>query len=99
MAEGPTSIAARVRKALSAAMPLQRCIDLLQRKLDSLRRWNATSPGYGGFLPWFQVGHQGIVPLSGWNGRMPGLDNGEMLWGIVAAAQGIDRAAVACRRA
>jgi len=29
--------------------------------------------------------------VRGWVGRMPALDNGEFLWGLVAVAQGLDR--------
>ena len=63
-------------------------MDILTRKINSFERFNATYPGFGGFLPWFDVANGSMILKSpDWLDRTPGLDNGEMLWAMVGAAQ------------
>ena len=62
----------------------------LAAKVASLERFGREFPGYGGFLPWFTVNASGsLVPLLDWEQRIPALDNGEMIWGLVAVAQAL----------
>jgi hypothetical protein len=63
-------------------------IDLLTRKIASIELFNATYPGFGGYLPWFDVENGTLILKSpDWLDRTPGLDNGEMLWAMFGAAQ------------
>ncbi|KYQ92213.1 hypothetical protein DLAC_07059 [Tieghemostelium lacteum] len=60
-------------------------ITILYRKIQTYENWNRTFPGYGGFMPWVNVNDSGIYPIAGyWSSNVPGLDNGEMIWGIYA---------------
>lgn len=62
----------------------------LQQKMLSLKKWNVAYPGFGGFLPWFTVADgNSVVPMSDWLNRVPSLDNGEMIWGLVACYQAL----------
>ncbi len=55
-------------------------VTMSQVKMTALERWNSTSPGFGGLLPWFTVNAQGvIVPQPDWVGRVPSLDNGQVV--------------------
>jgi len=64
---------------------LDNVITLLYRKINTYEKFLSNYPGYGGFMPWVSVDDQGISPIPGyWTGRVPGLDNGEMIWGIYA---------------
>ncbi|EGD75802.1 hypothetical protein PTSG_07920 [Salpingoeca rosetta] len=60
---------------------------LIDLKLTALEKWNASFPGYGGYLPWFSHTTNGdLVPAPGWSNpyRVPALDNGEFYWGLYA---------------
>jgi hypothetical protein len=59
-------------------------------KLDAFDAFNASFPGFGGWLPW--VANDGVAPLAllnGWTDRVPALDNGEMVWGLIAVLQAL----------
>lgn len=68
----------------------QHVISLLRAKAATLSRFNAEYPGYGGFLPWFQINVNdrslGISPTDDWQNRVPALDNGQMAWGFLAVS-------------
>ncbi len=65
-------------------------LEQLARKVTALERFDEEFPGYGGFLPWFAVNASGsVVPLGGWEQRIPALDNGEMIWGLIAVAEAL----------
>lgn len=65
---------------------------ILEAKLEAYLQFNRTFPGFGGFLPWFLHGDGAAVgPAADWVGRVPGLDNGELLWGVYAAVQALQR--------
>lgn len=64
-------------------------LDQLDRKLSSLERFNEQFPGYGGFLPWFSLVNGSIAPVNGWEQRIPALDNGEMIWALVAVSEAL----------
>lgn len=62
-----------------------RAIDVLGRKIATYRRFDARNPGFGGFLPWFKVAGGELEPMDGWEGRVPGLDNGQLAWSLYLA--------------
>ena len=49
---------------------------ILTTKLQTYLQFNATYPGFGGFLPWFLSNETQIQPTSDWVNRVPALDNG-----------------------
>ncbi|GFG10024.1 hypothetical protein IFM5058_04716 [Aspergillus udagawae] len=55
-------------------------VSIMERKLQTYLRFNETFPGFGGYLPWFTSTTQDLTPTWDWNNRVPGLDNGELLW-------------------
>lgn len=62
-------------------------VDALALKMTALEGWVAARPGYGGFLPWFQIlANDSLAPASDWASpaRVPALDNGEMAWSVLA---------------
>jgi len=69
--------------------PSEIIISILTKKISSYERWNKQYPGFGGFLPWYQVNDTGAVlfPTGQWVNHVPGLDNGEMIWAAIAVAQ------------
>ena len=60
-----------------------------RRKLASFSRFNASKPGYGCHLPWFQV--PSMAPTDDWSkpARVPALDNGELAWAVFALADAL----------
>ena len=66
-------------KAVDAAL------DVLGRKIDTYRAFDAEHPGYGGFLPWFKVQSGKMQPMADWADRVPGLDNGQLAWSMYLA--------------
>ncbi|RDB22231.1 hypothetical protein Hypma_010743 [Hypsizygus marmoreus] len=66
-------------------------IGLLEQKWTTYQEFNATYPGFGGFLPWFA--NSGMTPLAptwDWNNRVPALDNGENIWSIYAVIEALE---------
>lgn len=63
---------------------------ILWLKLQAYLTFNASYPGFGGFLPWF--GNEGweSEPTSDWVDRVPGLDNGELLWAVYGAVRALE---------
>ncbi len=53
-------------------------VQILTHKLNAFLAFNQTFPGFGGYLPWFQVTNGTIQLLNGWTNRTPALDNGEV---------------------
>jgi hypothetical protein len=64
---------------------------ILERKMDSYEKFNKEQPGYGGFLPWFKVGGESLSPTPDWENQVPGLDNGEWIWSLLAAEQALEK--------
>jgi hypothetical protein len=58
----------------------QMAYDIMALKLKTYLQFNATYPGFGGYLPWYanDVG-VALAPTWDWNNRVPGLDNGYVL--------------------
>jgi hypothetical protein len=61
-------------------------LSILEKKVTTYEQFDATYPAFGGFLPWFISEDRGngvsMYPLSGWEDRMPALDNGQLAWSI-----------------
>ncbi|KAK3181672.1 hypothetical protein K4F52_007050 [Lecanicillium sp. MT-2017a] len=64
---------------------------IMKKKLDTYLRFNETYPGFGGFLPWMTTSEQDVTPTWDWNNRVPGLDNGELLWAVYACINSLER--------
>ena len=45
-------------------------INLLSKKLDSYEEFNATFPGFGGFLPWVKIVGDHLEPADGWSNQV-----------------------------
>lgn len=60
---------------------------IMQTKLNTYLAFNATFPGYGGYLPWFTTNATPVAPTWDWVNRVPGLDNGELLWAVYGAIE------------
>jgi hypothetical protein len=59
--------------------------NILKTKLATYNTFNHSYPGYGGYLPWYLQGNTTLTPTSDWVNRVPGLDNGELIWAVYAA--------------
>lgn len=61
-------------------------LNILELKMTTYEQFDEEYPAFGGFLPWFVSEDRGsgvdIYPLSGWEDRMPALDNGQLAWAI-----------------
>ncbi len=66
--------------------------DLLNKKMDTFEKFNREHPGFGGFLPWFLITSRGMKPAEDWSKRVPALDNGQMAWAMLAAANTLKKA-------
>lgn len=75
------------RKAATIAL------QLLELKIGTYELFNATFPGYAGFMPWVNVSDAPISPLGSWMGSVPALDNGELIWSIYAVAKALPKSA------
>jgi hypothetical protein len=60
---------------------------LMKQKLKTYLAFNATYPGFGGILPWYDNTNAVLAPTYDWVNRVPGLDNGELLWAVYGATQ------------
>jgi hypothetical protein len=61
--------------------------DIMALKLQTYLKFNATYPGFGGYLPWFMSDQLNLSPTWDWVNRVPALDNGELLWAVYGAVQ------------
>ncbi|XWW98398.1 hypothetical protein V2A60_006398 [Cordyceps javanica] len=71
---------------------------IMERKLKSYLQFNATYPGFGGFLPWMTTSSQNIEPTWDWVNRVPGLDNGELLWAVYGCISALEKSCRASDR-
>jgi hypothetical protein len=78
--------------ALAALGGAGRALDAAARKLASYTAFNASSPGYGCHLPWFET--PSMAPVGDWASppRVPALDNGELAWAVLALAEALGSA-------
>ena len=82
-------------------------LDILEKKARTMEDFDARFPGFGGFMPWFcsrginEAGYcktltepgARMMPVSGWEKRLPGLDNGQLAFGTVAVVHALKRRA------
>eukprot|EP01133_Synstelium_polycarpum_P011003 gene11003-12823_t len=78
-------------KTPSSSSNIDNIVNTLTRKITTYETYNATYPGYGGFMPWVSVNDSGIYPPSEGPFTVPGLDNGEMIWGLYAVTQVLNK--------
>ncbi|KAG5791156.1 hypothetical protein H9Q69_009806 [Fusarium xylarioides] len=64
---------------------------IMETKLKTYSQFNQTYPGFGGFLPWIKTDTTTISPQDGWDDRVPGLDNGELIWAIYACIEALQK--------
>ncbi len=57
-------------------------VDILEKKIASYNDFHRRYPGFAGFLPWFASNGSQMNLLKGWESRVPGLDNGQLIWSI-----------------
>lgn len=68
----------------NASKAIDMALDILTRKVGTYEDFANRYPGYGGFMPWTAVmpGKQ-IDPTWDWVGKVPSLDNGQLLWSAI----------------
>ncbi|KAJ4238540.1 hypothetical protein NW757_012930 [Fusarium falciforme] len=64
---------------------------IIETKLKTYLQFNETYPGFGGYLPWIKTDIQDIKPQDGWDNRVPGLDNGELIWAVYACIEALQK--------
>jgi hypothetical protein len=57
-------------------------VDILEKKIASYNDFHRRYPGFAGFLPWFASNGSQMNILNGWKTKVPGLDNGQLIWSI-----------------
>ncbi|KAL9652329.1 hypothetical protein ABK040_011986 [Willaertia magna] len=62
-------------------------LTILDRKLTSYESFDRQYPGFGSLLPWFEVNDKGCALLWDWLDRIPSLDNGQLIWGLIGLEQ------------
>jgi len=84
-------------------------LDLLEKKVSTMEDFDRRYPAFGGFLPWFCARGAledgrcrglndpagGLEPTYDFHDSMPGLDNGQMAWAIVALVHVLKKKATA----
>lgn len=83
------AMAKRLLSPKNPAQGPQVALEILTKKIHSYQRFNADYPGYGGFLPWFKVEGGKVSPTSNWQDRVPGLDNGQLVWSLYVVAKSL----------
>lgn len=63
--------------------------NIMKQKLQTYLAFNETYPGFGGYVPWYNNTFAVIEPTTDWVNRVPGLDNGELLWAVYGAVQSL----------
>lgn len=52
--------------------------------MASLERFFNRYPGFGGFLPWYNLTSGDLQPTNDFASRTPSLDNGQLFWAAIA---------------
>ena len=73
------------------ALAKDKALEILGKKLKSLKQFHNDYPGYAGFLPWVVIKNGRVQPAEypskaewDWTERTPGLDNGQLVWAYYA---------------
>jgi len=100
----PTEIAT----ALPLLYSTDEALDILEKKVSSMEDFDARFPGFGGYIPWFcsrgindagvcksttDPGTSRMMPLPGWERSLPGLDNGQLAFGVASVVHVLERRA------
>ena len=72
-----------------AAAAKAEAIQLLDQKLAAYQEFQSQNPGYAGFLPWYYINQDKIEATPDWQGKIPGLDNGEWMWTMLVAEKAL----------
>jgi hypothetical protein len=64
-------------------------VQLLEQKLSAYEEFQRQNPGYAGFLPWYYINQDQTVATPDWEGKIPGLDNGEWMWTMLVAEKSL----------
>eukprot|EP00823_Brevimastigomonas_motovehiculus_P005275 TRINITY_DN383_c0_g1_i2.p1 TRINITY_DN383_c0_g1~~TRINITY_DN383_c0_g1_i2.p1 ORF type:complete len:474 (-),score=123.43 TRINITY_DN383_c0_g1_i2:327-1748(-) len=64
-------------------------LDILEKKINAFEKFNNSYPGYGCWLPWYEVHDNGLKPTWDWGKSTPSLDSGEMMWSIYAIIESL----------
>jgi hypothetical protein len=67
-------------------------LPVLEAKVVAYERFDARYPGFGGFLPWYEIQAGEAHPLKDWQDRVPALDNGQLGWSLYLATHELRRA-------
>ena len=70
-------------------------LPVLEAKAAAYERFDRRFPGFGGFLPWYEIKAGEAHPLKDWEDRVPALDNGQLAWSLYLAAHELRRAGYA----
>lgn len=62
-------------------------VKLLEKKILSYENFNKEYPAFGGFLPWFIVSGNKMIPTNDCKDWVPSLDNGQLAWSVFLAAK------------
>ncbi|KAF7552641.1 hypothetical protein G7Z17_g4164 [Cylindrodendrum hubeiense] len=62
---------------------------IMEVKLKTYLQFNETYPGFGGFLPWMLTDGDAVRPTDDWVNRVPGLDNGELIWAVYGCVEAL----------
>jgi hypothetical protein len=73
-----------INNGVAGESAIARALLILERKISSYEKFNQQYPGFGGYLPWFRVTDEGISLLPEWSDSTPALDNGQLLWAMMA---------------
>lgn len=76
-------------RAVALVGGVQAAVELLEKKLAAYREFQEQNPKYAGFLPWYYINSDKVVPTPDWEGKIPGLDNGEWLWTMLVAEKSL----------
>ena len=69
-------------------------VRLLEQKMAGYEEFQKQNPGYAGFLPWYFIHSDKIEATPDWQGKIPGLDNGEWMWTMLTAEKALREAGV-----
>eukprot|EP00439_Symbiodinium_sp_Y106_P075708 s1308_g15.t1 len=97
-----------IATALPLLYSTDEALDILEKKVSSMEDFDARFPGFGGYIPWFcsrgindagicksttDPGTSRMMPLPGWERSLPGLDNGQLAFGVASVVHVLERRA------
>lgn len=63
---------------LNSAKATALAFGILTRKLLTYSQFNSSYPGFGGFLPYFEIGNSTIWPTNDFDHKVSAFDNGSV---------------------